>query len=258
MVTIAQDQIMAWLAAAFWPFLRMTGVFLTAPVLGSRNIPVLHRVLMSALFALCLGAWGGPWPPLPDTVIAILFAGLLQLGFGALLGLVGRIIVATIGAAGEIAGAAIGSNFARTSGLDLSAEPPILYNILTMAGMLVYLGAGGMFWTILAVAHSFRAIPSGLPSQIALHAVVSYAGAILGSGTILALPALAAALALNLSIGLANALSPNLNIFSVGFPILFLGGIWVIGSTIFFIEPMVGQLMLSGAHIFAQLLGKGP
>jgi|AAFZ01.1.fsa_nt_gi flagellar biosynthetic protein FliR len=257
MVEVPQDLIMAWLAAAFWPFLRMTGVFLTAPVLGSRNIPVLHRVLMSALFAACLGAWGGPWPPLPDNVIAIIYAGLVQISFGAGLGLVGRIIVSTIGAAGEIAGAAIGSNFARTSGLDLSSEPPVLYNILNMTGLLVYLGAGGMFWTILAVAHSFRSFPSGLPSQLALHELASYAGVILSSGTILALPALAAALALNLSIGLANALSPNLNIFSVGFPILFLGGIWVIGSTIFFIEPMVGQLMVAGAHALSQLIGKG-
>ncbi|TMV87240.1 flagellar biosynthetic protein FliR, partial [Thioclava sp. BHET1] len=135
---------------------------------------------------------------------------------------------------------------------------PILYNILNMTGMLVYLGAGGMFWTILAVAKSFQTSPSGIPTQFALQDLMAYAGVILTSGTILALPALAAALALNLSIGLANALSPNLNVFSVGFPILFLGGIWVIGSSIFYIEPMVGQLLVSGADKLSVFIGATP
>lgn len=257
MVPIPAHEVMAWLSAGFWPFLRMTGVFLTAPILGSRSVPVLQRVLMSALFAACLGAWGGPWPPLPEGIVAILYAGILQISFGAALGLVGRVIVSTIGAAGEIAGAAIGSNFARTSGLDRSNEPPVLYNILNMTGMLVYLGAGGMFWTLLAVSRSFQTSPTGVPTQLALHQLADYVGVVLASGTILALPALAAAFALNVSIGLANALSPNLNIFSVGFPILFLGGIWVIGSSIFFIEPTVANLMLEGAHRLAALIGDG-
>ncbi|TMV88035.1 flagellar biosynthesis protein FliR, partial [Thioclava sp. BHET1] len=90
MVQVTQEQLMVWLGAAFWPFLRVTGVFLTAPVLGSRSLPVLYRVLMSALFAICLGAWGGPWPPLPDNVFAILYAGIVQISFGAGIGMVGR------------------------------------------------------------------------------------------------------------------------------------------------------------------------
>ena len=257
MLLIPRDTLILWLTAGFWPFLRMTGIFLTAPILGSRSIPVLHRVLMSALFAACLGAWGGPWAPMPDGIVAILLAGALQISFGAGIGLVGRVIVSTIGAAGEIAGAAIGSNFARTSGLDLTNEPPVLYNILNMTGMLVYLGAGGMFWTLLAVARSFHTCPSGVPTQAGLHALASYIGVVLGSGAILALPALAAALALNVSIGLANALSPNLNIFSVGFPVLFLGGLWVIGSSIFFVEPAVANLMMAGAHQLATLIRAG-
>jgi len=232
-------------------------VFLTAPILGSSSIPVLHRILMSALFASCLAAWGGPWPPLPDGDFAIVYAGILQISFGAGIGLVGQIIVSTIGSAGEIAGAAIGANFARTAGLSQSSNPPTLYNILYWAGMMVYLGAGGMFWTIAAVARSFHTCPTGVPSAVALLQLASYAGVILDSGTVLALPALAAALALNIAIGLANALSPSLNIFSVGFPVLFLGGIWVIGSSIFFIEPMVGHLMLAGAHKLSVLIQDG-
>lgn len=257
MLLIPAHVLMSWFAAAFWPFLRMTGVFFTAPVLGSTTIPVLHRVLMSALFAACLAAWDGPWPPLPHGDMGIIYAGMIQISFGGCIGLVGSVIVATIGGAGEIAGAAIGANFARTTGLNDSSAPPTLYNILYWAGLLVYLGAGGMFLTISAVARSFHSCPSGIPSAMALHQIADYVGMILESGVTLALPALAAALALNIAIGLANALSPSLNIFSVGFPVLFLGGIWVVGSSIFFVEPIVGHLMLTGVHRLSMLIQAG-
>lgn len=258
MLLISQHALMTWFSAGFWPFLRVTGVFLTAPVLGSATIPPFHRVLMTVLFAGCIAAWAGPWPPLPAGVMAIVLAGAGQMAFGALIGLVGSVIVSTVAGAGEIAGAAIGSNFARTTGLNPNQNAPTFYNILYWAGFLVYLGSGGMFLTISAVVHSFSACPSGIPSQAALHALVIYTGTILSAGVVLALPALAAAMALNIAIGLANALSPSLNIFSVGFPVLFLGGIWVIGSSIFFIEPTVGHLMVKGSHTIDLLFGSRP
>ncbi len=239
----------------FWPFLRLTGVFLTAPVLGSATIPRLHRVLMSALFALCLAAWDGPWPAMPVSWIGILYAGIVQVAFGAGIGFVGQVIVSTAGGAGEIAGAAIGSNYATTVGLSSSPAPPVLFNILYWAGLMVYIGLGGMFWTISAVARSFHTSPGGIPEAGSWLALAQYAGVILESGTLLALPALAAAFALNLATGLANALAPALNIFSVGFPVLLLGGIWVIGSSIFFVEPTVIHLMLRGGRLISHWIG---
>lgn len=258
MLLIPQHLLMSWIAAGFWPFLRITGVFLTAPILGSSTIPVFHRVIMTVLFAACLAAWAGPWPPLPSSLMAIVYDGTIQIAFGALIGIVGKVIVSSISSAGEIAGAAIGSNFASTVGLSQPENVPTLSGILYWAGFMVYLGAGGMFWTIAVVAHSFKSCPSGIPTQAALHAIALYTGVILSDGVILALPALAAALALNIAIGLANALSPNLNIFSVGFPILFLGGVWVVGSSIFFVEPMVGHLMLSGGQLLSSLVRTTP
>jgi flagellar biosynthetic protein FliR len=213
MLLIQQHVLLAWLAAAYWPLMRMTGVMLAAPILGESMIPTLHRVLMSFLFAICLGAWGGPWPPIPSSVLGIIYQGIIQIAFGGAIGLTGRIIVSAVAGSGEMAGAAVGSNFAQTTGLSTTSNPPVFYNIMYWAGMMVYMGAGGMLLTIEAIHASFRLNPTGIPSNASLDVLAQFAGIILSSGVVMALPALAAALALNLSVGLANALAPALNIF---------------------------------------------
>ena len=40
MITITSAQWYAWIAAFFWPFLRVLGLILAEPVLGNRAVPV--------------------------------------------------------------------------------------------------------------------------------------------------------------------------------------------------------------------------
>lgn len=255
MLLIPQHVLFAWMSAVFWPFLRTTGVFLTAPILGSSALPVLFRVLLATMIAICLAAWGGPWPAIPQSVPAIILEGLIQIACGSGIGLFGQIIVSAIAGGGEIAGAALGTNFATVTGLTPTPQPPVTYSIFYWAGMMVYLGLGGLFWTIEALDRSFKTLPGGIPASGAFLDLGHFMGAILVSGTLIALPALAVSLALNAVTGLANALAPQLNIFSVGFPLLFLGGFWIIASSLFFIQPIAGNLLLHGMKVLANWRG---
>lgn len=248
---ITQHQIITALAAFFWPFTRMTGVFLTAPILGNAILPIPFRVALCALLAGCLAAWAGPWPPFPNGMPTIACYALLQIAFGAGIGLVGQIIVSAIAGAGEVAGYALGTSFATLTAISSNTAPPVLYDIFYWTGLLVYFGLGGPFWTMEAVRHSFVDNPSGIPSANSLRDLYLYGGVILTSAVTLAMPVLAASLALNAVTGLANALAPQLNIFSVGFPLLFLGGIWILGTSIFFIEPTAVSLVHHGLAVLS-------
>jgi flagellar biosynthetic protein FliR len=76
----------------------------------------------------------------------------------------------------------------------------------------------------------------------------------LRDAVLLALPALAAGLVVNIVTGIANALASQLNIFSIGFPLLFLGGIWIVASSLFFIEPVAVELIRQGTAMLAALM----
>lgn len=250
---ITQHAVFAYLGDAFWPLMRMTGVFLTAPIFGNSAVPVPFRVLLATLISACLAAWGGPWPPLPPTTAGVFFSGAVGIAFGASIGLVGRIVVAAVASAGELASLALGVSFATASGLSSETTAPILYDVLEWAGLLVYLGIGGPFVVMQAISHSFHTIPAGIPAAVSLRDLAVYGGVIIRASLILALPAIAASLAMNAVIGLANALAPQLNIFSIGFPLLFLGGIWILAVSLFFVEPIAARLLHEGATVMAAL-----
>ena len=174
---ITEPALLQYLGDAFWPFMRLTGVFLTAPLLGNAILPVPFRVLLAALLAACLASWGGPWPPFPAAPGAVLFSGLVELAFGALMGLIGQIVVAAIASAGELASFALGISFATANGLTTNAAAPVLYDILQWAGLLVYLGLGGPFLVLEAVNRSFHTLPAGVPDAANLRDLVDYGGA---------------------------------------------------------------------------------
>lgn len=247
---ITEPALLQYLGDAFWPFMRLTGVFLTAPLLGNAILPVPFRVLLAA----CLASWGGPWPPFPAAPGAVLFSGLVELAFGALMGLIGQIVVAAIASAGELASFALGISFATANGLTTNAAAPVLYDILQWAGLLVYLGLGGPFLVLEAVNRSFHTLPAGVPDAANLRDLVDYGGAVIRVAVPLALPALAASFAMNAVIGLANTLAPQFNIFSIGFPLLFLGGIWVLAASLFFVEPVAVDLLQQGLAVMAGLM----
>jgi flagellar biosynthesis protein FliR len=251
---MTEHALLQYLGDAFWPFMRLTGVFLTAPVLGNSILPVPFRVLLSALVAGCLAAWGGPWPAFPPSAGAVILSGAIQIAFGALIGLVGQIVVAGIASAGEFASLALGISFATASGLSTEQTTSILYNMFQWAGLLVYLGLGGPFLVMEAVNRSFHTLPAGIPDALSLRELVDYGGGVIRIALLLALPALAASFAMNVVIGLANTLAPQLNIFSVGFPLLFLGGIWILAASLSYVEPLAVDLLQEGLVVMAALM----
>lgn len=255
-MTITQHMVFAWLAALFWPWTRLTGLIMTAPLLGSKMAPVQVRVLLSLTLAGSVAAWDGPWPPLPHHgyLPAVMLYGGLNIVYGALLGLAAQVIIYAVAAAGEIGGLAIGLGFARLTGLDQQSEPPVLYNFYEWAGLMVWLGLGGPFLLIRAVTESFHGVPGGLPALGSLHGFAQLIGLVISSGLTIALPAVAAAFALNLVTGIANILSPQFNIFSVGFPLLFLGGVFVIGMSLFYIEPVTVESMTRLTDLLGHLV----
>jgi flagellar biosynthesis protein FliR len=251
---LTEQEVMGYLANFFWPFVRLTGVILVTPIFSNSLIPVQFRVLLLVLLAACLAAWDGPWPSLPSTMVGLMVAGMIGITFGFMLGLVGQVVIAAVAGAGEVAGAALGLNFATTAGVASPGLSPVLSDVYQWAAWLVYLGLGGPFWTMEAVARSFHALPAGLPDRTALASLFAYSGSILQDSVLLALPALAAGLVVNVVTGIANALASQLNIFSIGFPLLFLAGIWVLASSLFFIEPVAVELIRQGTTVLTMLM----
>ncbi len=118
------------------------------------------------------------------------------------------------------------------------------------------MAAGGPVWLFAALAHSFdHGIGTAPPGSWAALAMLG--GTLFSTAVTLALPVLAVSLAINFTVGLATVFSPSLNLLSIGFPLLILGGLWVMLASLPAIAPVAQHLMLICMEAVSTLLPHG-
>jgi flagellar biosynthetic protein FliR len=252
-MVLTQPEILAWLGHFLWPFLRVTGLFLTAPLYGSPLIPSQVKAVLAAMYAAALAFWVPSLPPFPGDPAAAIYQGILQIGCGAAIGLSAQIVVFAVAGAGEIAGLSIGLGFAELQFREATTATPVLYDILFWVGMMAFLAAGGPIWLFAALAQSFgTGILNG--GNVSEQSLLALGGTIFSGAVSLAMPVLAVALSVNLTVGLLSVFAPQLNVLSIGFPLLILAGFWMLAGATPYLGGAFAALMRIGLAATAQLL----
>ncbi|MDE2238973.1 MAG: flagellar biosynthetic protein FliR [Rhodospirillales bacterium] len=238
---------MLWFGRFLWPFLRITGLFLTAPFYGSSLIPNMVKAMLAAALALCLAMWLPALPAYPADPLSAIFTGFVQITYGAVLGMAMQIVVAAFSSAGEIMGQAMGLSFAELQFRESSGSSAVLSDIMLWAGLLGYMAAGGPVWVFEALVRSF-AHGAGVAPIASWSALASLGGNLFVAAIGLALPVMAATLCVNLTVGLTTVFAPSMNLLSIGFPLLILTGLWVLVAAI----PGFG---VTAQHLTTQCMG---
>jgi flagellar biosynthetic protein FliR len=254
-MVLNQATVMLWLGHFLWPFLRVTGLCLTAPIYGSNMVPNTVKAALAAVYAAALAMWLPNLPAFPGDPASAIYAGITQIAYGALLGLVMQIVILAVASTGEIAGLAMGLSFAELQFRESPGVTPVLYNIMLWAGLLGFLAAGGPVWLFVAIAHSFEA-GVGLPDIQSWTAVMSLGGTLISSAVCLAMPVLAVTLCVNLTVGLTTVFSPQMNLLTIGFPLLVLAGLWVMAGSTGYLGHMVAQLMDQGMALLSNMIAR--
>ncbi len=254
-MVLSETQILTWLGHFLWPFLRITGMFLTAPFYGSSYIPATVKALLAAALAAALAGWLPDLPPFPSDPISAIFQGAIQIAFGAVLGMAMQIVVTIVASAGEIIGLSMGLGFAEMQ-LQQAAATPILYDILFWVGLMGYLAAGGPIFLFAAIAHSFQS-GIGVDNIATLGDLTSLGGVVIGAAVWLALPVVAVTLSINLTVGLTTVFAPQLGLLTIGFPLLILSGLWILIGSIGFMDQDLRHLLTLGMHSVMAMMSHG-
>jgi len=248
--------VMQWLGQFLWPFLRLTGLFLTAPLYGSALIPASVRAMLMTAYAAALAMWLPALPAFPGDPASAIYAGFTQIAYGALLGMVMQIIIAGVASAGEIAGLSMGLSFAELQFQEVTGVTPVLYDILFWAGFMGYMVAGGPVWLFAALAHSFDhgVTVGGFGAWSQLDVMGE---TLLQAAVTLALPVLAVSLCVNITVGLTTVFAPQMNLLTIGFPLLILGGLWMFGASIAYLPAELRYLTGVADHTVLQMMPHG-
>ncbi|SFU20111.1 flagellar biosynthetic protein FliR [Kosakonia arachidis] len=204
----------------FWPLVRTLALFSTAPIFSEKTAVKKVKIGLAVLIAFLLG------PNLPDAHIVLwsidgLWVTAKQIIIGTSIGLTMQFIFAAMRNAGEIIGLQMGLSFASFFDPSGNQTMPVLGSIMNVLFTLLFLAFNGHLYLIDVLTESFTLLPvNAAPlSDGGFYLLLQTAGVIFSCGLKVGMPMITLLLALNLTLGLLNRLTPQLSIFVIGFPL---------------------------------------
>ncbi len=226
-MTVTGTELMTWLASFMWPFIRIGAMFSAAPILSARSVPVKIRVLLSVLVAWIVIPVI-PAVPVVDLIsIESLMISVYQVFIGLAMGFILQMVFSAFVIAGQSIAMAMGLGFASIIDPQNGVSVPVVSQALLIMVTLIFLALNGHLLIIEVIADSFHQLPVGLlvPSVDGLWQLVSWGSTMFAGGMLIALPAVAALLLVNIAFGVTARAAPQLNIFAVGFPVMLMVGL---------------------------------
>ncbi|MEH3086266.1 MAG: flagellar biosynthetic protein FliR [Xylophilus ampelinus] len=245
MVSISEAQLAAWLSPIVWPFLRVLALFGVAPVFSLRSIPVRVKVALAFLVALSAQATLVGQPVVSLNGPQALGAVVQNIGVGLALGFAVRLVFVAVELAGELVGLQMGLNFASffdpTSGGQVSAVSRFMGHM----SVLLFVVINGHLILLMAVVRSFQAFPvdGSFMRAVATTQLHRLGSELFASAFWIALPMVGLLLFTNLALGVISRIAPQMNIFSIGFPITLGVGMAGIAATLPLLDQPVLALM---------------
>lgn len=263
MIDITSAQWQAWLQLFFWPTVRILAFVMASPLWGMPSVPRQFKVLFGVGLAFAIAPALPPMPNVPLFSLASVGIMLQQLLIGVAMGMVLRIMIAVVQTAGEFISMQMGLGFASFYTPDSGTNTMVLSRLFEMLTLLMFLALNGHLICIEILAWTFEVLPIGATSIDASFAetLARWGGTIFTSGLLLAVPIVTALLLINLSLGILNRASPQLSVFSVGFPMTLTAGL-VLMTTLMpdlggFLSGLFDQQLRFMQGMIEQMAGTG-
>lgn len=236
---VTDADIGVWVGQFLWPMFRIAGFLSVAPVLGARTVSARIRIGLAGLLTIVVMPLMDDLPPIPALSLDVFLVVIVQVLIGVALGFVLSLLMQIFVVAGQIISMQMGLGFASMMDPANGVSVSLLAQWYQLMITLLFLALGGHLASIEVLVLSFEMLPITADAALNLDFPLI---ALLGSwlflgGLKLALPAVTALLLVNLIFGVMTRSAPQLNIFSLGFPITMVMGIFVAWITIGNIIP---------------------
>ncbi|MCQ3003297.1 flagellar type III secretion system protein FliR [Pseudomonas syringae] len=213
------------------PMFRIVALLMTMPIIGTSLVPRRVRLYLALAITVVVAP---VLPPMPEVNALDLTALLLigeQIIIGAGLGLFLQLFFHSFVIAGQIISTQMGMGFASMVDPTNGVSSAVIGQFFTMLVTLVFLGMNGHLVVIETLIESFTTMPVGSGLLVSnFWALANGLGWVMAAGLKLVLPTITALLVVNIAFGVMTRAAPQLNIFSIGFPLTLVMGfviLWI-------------------------------
>ncbi len=201
---------------------RMSGMFMLAPVWGSRSMPVRVRAFLAIGVSMVVAPllWGTSIQE-PRNLIDLMVLMVCDFAIGLSLGLAIMIYFAGLQLAGQVMGQMSGMSLAEVVNPAFETSVPVFAQFLHLLMLSVFVLTNGHHQVLDALMESFRQMPPGqthfsMSLVDALTRVTTFSFTL---GLQVAAPVMIALLLSVLIMGLISRTLPQLNVLAVGFSV---------------------------------------
>lgn len=253
MITFSEAQIVAWLSPILWPFLRVLALFSVVPVLSMRVIPTRAKIGLAFLVALCAQGVLVDQPVIDINGREALGAVAQQVAVGLAIGFAVRLVFTSVELAGEVIGLQMGLNFASFFDPASNAQISAVARFFGYMSMLLFVVTNGHLLVLMAVVKSFDRFPvnGNFLQALGQMRLFELGSSLFSSALWIAMPMIALLLFVNLTMGIISRVAPQMNIYSVGFPVTLTVGMLGIAATLPMLEQPVVALMQQAVDLFS-------
>lgn len=214
--------------------IRISAMFVSMPLFNIRAVPVKVRLVLSSAITLLI-------IPLLPTIADFewfSYTGFLivlqQVLIGLVIGFIVQMAFAAMVFAGQAIALSMGLGFSVMVDPQNGQQVPVISQFYMMLSTLLFFSMDAHLVLIKMLLDSFTSLPigiSGLDTD-SLWTVVSWSTRMIAGGLLLSLPVVAGLLLINVCFGVAARAAPQLQIFSVGFPVSLMLGLILLWMTL--------------------------
>ena len=255
-MNFTETQIQEQIASFIWPLLRISAMFVAIPLFSLRAVPARVRLILSVAMTFVVM----PLLPAFSSVDIFSYKGMMtaiaQVMIGLSIGFIVQLVFSAVVFAGQGVALSMGLGFASMVDPQNGQQVPVVAQLYVITSTLVFLGLDGHLLLIKMLLDSFTSLPISLDgiAKTDIWAIIAWSSRMFSGGLLLAMPVIASLLLVNISFGVATRAAPQLNIFSVGFPVTLMLGILLIWLTLPDVLDQFTGILTDSYDLIGQLL----
>ena len=231
--------------AFFLVLARVSPLFILAPFFSSKMIPSQVRGIAAVGLSIGLAGVASHGQHIPTDAIQVTALMVEQLLVGVLLAFVVGALMAAVQTAGGLADIVSGFSFGATVDPINGNQGGTFSELYGLVGVMLFIAIGGDAWILHGIARTFDLVPLTGSAHLGsiINAAETSVSALFVSAIEVAAPVILALLITDVAFGMVSKVVPQMNVFSVAFPLKVGVAILVVSASLPFLGGWISDQM---------------
>lgn len=231
-------------------------MFVSVPLFSIRSVPARVRLILSVAVTLVVMPLLPPLPAVEMFSYTGFMMAIAQIMIGLTSGFILQLVFAAVVFAGQGIALSMGLGFSTMVDPQSGQQVPVVAQLYTVTTTLIFISLDGHLVLIQMLVDSFKTLPIGINGidQASIWSIVLWSSRMFAGGLLLAMPVVASLLLVNVIFGVAARAAPQLQIFSVGFPVTLMLGLLLVWKTLPDVLDQFSGMLTDGYDLIGQLL----